>query len=131
MEFVAQYRQAFASLGRPLRRRDGTPRSELHAAARELGLRVPRALRDYYLVAGRAEDFNCAHNSLLQPRDWSIESRKLVFLQENQAVVLYGTVAGSEPEDDPPAFMGANDDPIRWYQVNGQCSVFLLVGRQP
>src|SRR5207248_384491 len=61
------------------------------------------------------------------PADWTIETRKLVFMEENQAVVLYGTIAGLEPVDDPPAFMGTNDDPIRWYKVNGQCSVFLRV----
>jgi hypothetical protein len=127
VEFADKYRQVFASLGRPLRRRDGTPQKEIVAAEKQLGLHAPTALRDYYRVAGRATDFNCAHDRLLPPASWCIETRKLVFLEENQAVVLYGTVAGLEPGDDPPAFMGANDDPIRWRKVNGRCSDFLLV----
>jgi hypothetical protein len=125
--FGERYGRAFASLGRSLRRQDRTPQKELVAAEKQLGLRVPAALREYYLVAGRANDFNCAHDRLLPPVDWYIEARKLIFMEENQAVVLYGTAAGSQPEDDPAVLMGANDDPIRWYKVNGQCSVFLLV----
>jgi hypothetical protein len=127
MEFAEQYRRAFASLERPLRRRDGTPRKEIFAAEKSLDLHVPAALREYYLVAGRADDFNRLHDRLLPPSDWRVENQRLVFMEENQAVVLYGTIAGPEAGDDPPAFMGVNDDPIRWFKVNGQCSVFLQV----
>lgn len=126
-EFAQLYRQTFASLGRPLRRRDGTPQKEIIAAEKELDLHVPTAVREYYQVAGRADDFNCVHDRLLRPSAWSIESSKLIFLEENQAVVVYGTVVGTENSDNPPAFMAANDEPIRWHKVNGQCSVFLLV----
>ncbi len=127
-DFGEQYRQAFASLGRPLRRRDGIPQKELLAAEKRLGLRVPAALRQYYRVAGRADDFNRAHERLLRPADWSIESRKLVFMVENQGVFPYGIPAGPQPSgDDPPVFVGEDDEPERWYKVNGRCSAFLLV----
>jgi hypothetical protein len=127
IEFAEQYREAFTSLGRPLRRRDGTPQKEIRAAEKQLGLHLPIALREYYCVAGRADDFHCVHDRLLPPAEWSIEIRKLVFMVENQAVELYGTIAGLVPDDDPPAFMGENDEPVRWHKVNGRCSVFLLV----
>jgi len=126
--FDEQYGQAFASLGRPLRRRDGTSQKELLTAEKQLGLRIPAALRDYYRVAGRVDDFNCAHNRLLRPADWTIQSRKLVFMVANQAVLLYGTPASPQPlGEDPPVFVGENDEPIRWYKVNEQCSAFLLL----
>jgi hypothetical protein len=48
-------------------------------------------------------------------------------MQENQAVVLYGCSTTLEPEDDPPAFMGTNDEPVRWHKVNAKSSIFLLV----
>jgi hypothetical protein len=126
-DFGERYRQAFVSLRRPLQRKDGIPAKELLTAEKQLGLRVPVALREYYQVAGRAHDFNCVHDRLLPPPEWTIESRRLVFMEENQAVVLYGTEAGPQASEDPPAFMGENDDPMRWHKVNGQCSVFLLV----
>jgi pimeloyl-ACP methyl ester carboxylesterase len=127
-DFGEQYRQVFASLGRPLRRRDGMPQKDLLAAERQLGLRVPAALREYYRVAGHADDFNCSHDRLVRPSNWTIESRKLVFMVENQAVLLYGTPAGPQPlDDDPPVFMGYNDEPIQWYKANSRCSDFLLV----
>jgi pimeloyl-ACP methyl ester carboxylesterase len=127
-DFGEQYRQAFASLGRPLRRRDGIPQKELLAAEKQLGLRVPAALREYYRVAGRADDFNCAHERLLRPADWSIESRKLVFMMENQGVFPYGIPAGPQPSgDDPPVLVGEDDEPERLYKINGRCSAFLLL----
>jgi hypothetical protein len=64
-DFGEQYRQVFAYLGRPLRRQDGIPEKEVLVAEKQLGLRVPVALRDYYRVAGRADDFNCAHDRLV------------------------------------------------------------------
>ena len=48
-------------------------------------------------------------------------------MEENQAVVLWGTVAGLEPDDDPPVFQGVNGEPIEWYVEHERCSVFLLV----
>jgi pimeloyl-ACP methyl ester carboxylesterase len=127
-DFGEQYRQAFASLGRPLRRRDGIPQKELLAAEKQLGLRVPAALREYYRVAGRVDAFNCAHERLLRPSDWTIQSRNLVFMVENQGVLFYGTPAGPQPlDDDPPVFMAYDDEPIRWYKLYGRCSASLLV----
>lgn len=124
--FEGRYRRAFSSLGRPLGRRDATPYGELLAVEKALGVRVPLALHEYYRVAGRANDFNCAHDRLLAPTDWSIDSRKLIFMEENQAVVLYGTIASSESEADPPAFMGMNDETGTWSKVNAECSTFLV-----
>jgi hypothetical protein len=125
--FSEEYRQAFASLGRPLGREDETPEKELLAAEGKLGLRVPSSLREYYRVAGGAADFNCVYDRLLAPADWVIERGRLVFMEENQAVVLYGTTASRVPEDDPPTSMATNGDDLRWSRVNDRCSVFLLV----
>jgi hypothetical protein len=125
--FGDEYRQAYASLGRPLRRQDGVPHEELLAAEKRLGVYLPIALCEYYRVAGRAKDFNCVYDRLLSPKDLAVQEHKLVFMEENQAVVLYSTPASQDPGEDPPVFMAANDDECRWDKVNGKCSVFLLV----
>jgi hypothetical protein len=70
MNFAEQYQQAFANLGRSLRRGDGIPKKKLLATEKNLGLRLPNALLEYYRVAGRAKDFNCAHDQLISPNDW-------------------------------------------------------------
>jgi hypothetical protein len=48
-------------------------------------------------------------------------------MEENQAVVLWGTDAATGPTDDPPAFQATNDEPLDWEVVNERCSVFLIV----
>jgi hypothetical protein len=60
----------------------------------------------------RAIQFNQTFNHLYAPEEWVINDEKLVFMEENQTVVLWATVAGVEPEDDPPVFQGVNGQPI-------------------
>jgi hypothetical protein len=122
-----EYTRTFATLGRPLAPRDGSAESRIAAAERRLGVRAPTALRDYFLVAGRERRFNCVFNRLLRPEDWFVDSHKLVFMEENQAVVYWGTLAASRPPSDPPAFQGVNGDPIEWHAEHERCSVFLRV----
>jgi hypothetical protein len=127
-DFSDLYRNAFASLGRPLRRRDQTPEKEIRAAEKELDMRAPQALREFYRVAGRALDYVDKHDHLLPPTEWEARASKLIFMAENQAVELYATVGRSaSDDDDPAAFRGVNDDPITWFKANKRCSVFLLV----
>jgi len=71
---------------------------------------------------------------LRPPANWTVKSRKLVFMVENQGCCLYGTPAGSQPSGDDPSvfmaendFMGETDDPIPWSRIKGRCSDFLLV----
>ena len=90
------YRQAFETLGRPLKSDDKVPEEELLAAERRLGLRIPKALADFYRCAGRAADRTSVFNKLLPPAELAVQSGKLVFMEENQAVVLWGTDAGAD-----------------------------------
>ena len=124
-----RYTNTFASLGRPLGPRDRTPAREIAAAERSLGRRIPEALRVFYRLAGRATDFTSVHDRFLPPKDWAIESNKLVFLEENQVVVVYGIEAGEDPAADPPIFMAANVErhDLIWYKVCESCSEFIDV----
>lgn len=125
--YQALYRQVFETLGRRLNSEDGVPEVELLEAERRLGLRLPKALADFYRAAGRADDYTSVFNRLLPPGELAMESDKLVFLVENQAVVLWGTNAGSEPTDDPACYQATNGEPLVWEGVNERCSIFLLV----
>lgn len=125
--FDRQYIDAFLSVGRSLSDHDAMPEGDLLAAEHRLGVRIPEALVRFYSVAGRAADFMDHYDHLLPPKDWSAEANKLLFLAENQAVVLYG--AGLEPlgVKNPPVFMCTNQPPFEWHEVCGSTSEFLEV----
>jgi hypothetical protein len=121
------YRRTFATLGRRLSPDDAVSDNELLAAERRLGIRIPQSVADFYRLAGRARDYTSVFNRIIPPAELRVEAGKLVFLEENQAVVLWRTDAGAEPSDDPSAYQATNDEPLVWDAVNDRCSVFLLV----
>ena len=107
----------------------GVPEESLERAEERLGLRLPLALREYYLALGALAELNQAHNRLLGPGKWFVDAGKLVFLVENQAVVYWGVEATDQPQADPPVFQGVNrqPEPIEWHPEHERCSEFLLV----
>jgi hypothetical protein len=123
-DYRETYREMFEDLGRPLRKKDGTPASEIRRAEKRLGVVAPIPLKEFYAVAGRACDFHSANDRFLPPDRWEVVAGKLVFLEENQAVVIYGTALEG---NDPPAYMAVNDEPVRWMKETPNCSNFLLV----
>jgi len=70
MSYSTSYQEVIEALTRPLTLEDGVPEPEITAAGHRLGVRLPGALREYYLIAGRFEQLNGAHNRLLTPHDW-------------------------------------------------------------
>jgi uncharacterized protein (TIGR02996 family) len=123
-----RYRTAFATLARPLTAKDGVPEERVAREERRLGVRLPRALRDYYLVAGRCHRLNQAHDRLLPPQQWELDSGKIVFLEENQTVALAGVRANDPADDDPPVFWGyILDEKPRWGRHHDRCSEFLVI----
>lgn len=125
--FCDQYRHAFSNLGSPLKPRDGISHSALRAAEKRLGESLPKALADYYLVAGREQRFNCVYERLLPPEEWFVDGYHLVFMEENQAVVYWGVQTCREPTSNAPVFQGVNGDPITWHVEHERCATFLLV----
>ena len=67
INFQDQYRRAYESLGHPLTHREGRSETRIWAVERGLGVRLPKALRDYYLVAGTEQRFNHIFNDLYAP----------------------------------------------------------------
>jgi Uncharacterized conserved protein (DUF2293) len=90
-DFRDHYRRTYADLGRSLTPRDGNADSRIEAGEKRLGVRLPKALRDYHRVAGREHRFNGIFDRLLAPHEWFVDAGKLVFMEENQAVVLWAT----------------------------------------
>ncbi len=122
------YRRTFATLGTRLRKQDGLPSGRVSAAEKKLGLRLPTALRDYYLVAGRERALNHAHNRLCALGDLETHAGKLVFMEENQCAVVWGVAACSKPGDDPAVYQGpiVDGEPSGWFVEQRKLSAFMV-----
>src|SRR5262245_51306813 len=127
--FSERLESTFATLVRPLTPEDGEPEPSVAQAEARLGLRLPAVLRAYYRLAGRHDRFNRAHNRLRRPGEWSVDGGKLVFLEENQCVVVWGVGVSGSPEEDPPVYQGTiiRGQPTEWHLEHERCSEFLLV----
>jgi hypothetical protein len=104
---------------------DGLPPGELSSAEERLHLKLPRALADYYLLAGGL-DLNRQHNRLYPPSALAIMDQKLIFMEENQAVVLWGMELHELSLLDPTVFQACNSLPLEWYSEEPPFSDFIL-----
>jgi hypothetical protein len=129
VSYSTKYRQVIEALAKPLTSEDGVPAAEISAGEHRIGVRLPSALREYYLLAGRLDQLNHAHNRLYSACDWCVDAGKLAFMEENQAVVFWGIPINDNTDEDPPVLQGVNvsDQPIGWYPEHGCCSEFLLM----
>jgi hypothetical protein len=125
--FVSYYRTIFRAFGYPRPPRAALSAESLAAVAQRLRIRIPAALRDYYLIAGNERRFNTSHNRLLPPSQWTVDKGRLIFMEENQRVVLWGVSIRNPDSRDPPVSQGINDEPISWHREHRSCSVFLAV----
>lgn len=94
-------------LGRPLTAEDGVPEAECAAAEQRLGLRLPAALREFYLAVGREPAITQSFECFAEPEEWTVSDGKIAFLEENQGVCcwaadsqskVYQTADLNEPE---------------------------------
>jgi hypothetical protein len=105
--------------------RDGVREQRLVRAEKRLGLALPAALRDYYLLAGAAAE-NREHNLLFAPEELIVEEGRLMFMEENQAVVTWGLPLGPGKRADPTVWQRVNSDRPEWYSEELPFSVFVL-----
>ncbi|WP_093703224.1 SMI1/KNR4 family protein [Streptomyces sp. 2131.1] len=82
---------------------DGWTEADLDAAEERLGVRLPAALREAYLLFGRRLDLTSNHDVLLGPAELYVDEGKeaLVFRHENQGAASWGILLDSLQDDDP------------------------------
>ncbi|MDQ1042338.1 hypothetical protein QFZ76_000574 [Streptomyces sp. V4I2] len=92
-----------AHWGRALENGDGWAEADLVAAEERLGVRLPTALREAYLLFGRRGDLTSNHDVLLGPAELYVDDAKeaLVFRHENQGAASWGLLLDSLQDDDP------------------------------
>jgi hypothetical protein len=86
---------------------DGWAEADLDAAEKRLGLRLPVALREAYLLFGRRKDLTGNHDVLLSPAKLYVDNAKeaLVLRHENQGAASWGVLLDSLQDDDPAVFI--------------------------
>jgi hypothetical protein len=113
-------------LGREPKRSDGVTMASLRKCERRLGISLPAAVRDYYLLAGRLDEINAAHNRLFPLAELHVDDGYLWFMEENQAVVHWGLRVKALDDDDPIVFQRANVDGAKWFSERKRFSAFLI-----
>lgn len=97
---------AFAADWRmPLRPGDGCDASELGKAEERLGLRLPAALREAYLLLGRRDDLCRNQDRFLPAAGLQVCDGALVYAAENQGAAHWGIRLDDLGAEDPPAVM--------------------------
>lgn len=127
VNFESYYRQIFDTFGYPLPKSAAVSRSTLAKVEKSLGVVAPKALLDYYVVAGREKRFNDAHNQLLSCQGWEVHQKRLLFMAENQGVVFWSVSLGNPENSDPAVWQAGNEEPYEWYLENRKCSTFIAV----
>ncbi|MEC4806561.1 MAG: hypothetical protein SAJ12_20370 [Jaaginema sp. PMC 1079.18] len=88
-------------------------------------LTLPKALIDYYSLAGQ-HYINEEHNQLLFIEQVNWMDDKLVFMQENQLVVYWGIDRADVSSPNPIVWQGINGDVIDWYEEKYRLNQFLM-----
>lgn len=94
--------------GRPLEPGDGCGPDELAAAERRLGVPLPAALREAYLLFGRRSDLTSNHDTLLAPDQLYVSDGALVYRVENQGCAFWGVLLADLERADPGTVIRAD-----------------------
>jgi hypothetical protein len=124
---LGQYRKILERiLERDVLEADGVSEEAFAQAESRLWLRLPVALREYFLIAGNADDANRMHNLLFRPDEFIVEDGYLVFMEENQAVVHWGIPIDRCDEPDPSVWQRVNGPEPEWYSEELPFSSFMV-----
>lgn len=115
--FISQYRAVFEDVSRPLKRADGINKKEIETAQKRLGHKLPKALFDFYHVAGNANYFG-NFSDLRTLNELGIAEGKLIFLGDIYGTVWFGLDLPITSEDPLVIFSEG-------YSACGPCSLFL------
>ena len=106
-------------LGRAPTASDGTPATELAAAAARLPCPVPEPLRTFYAAVGRTPALMQGFQRFAAPHEWECLGDKLLFMEENQGVCWWATDAQQQ------VWQTTDLDAPDWYAEQGDLETFL------
>ncbi|MBS2547677.1 hypothetical protein KGQ19_12420 [Catenulispora sp. NL8] len=120
-DFVRSFAAAYSE---PLRPGDGVEAARLDAVEARLGLVLPAALREAYLLFGARDDLTRWQDRLLPPDELHVDDAReaLVFRRENQGCTSWGVRLWDlgRDRDDPPTVV---QDRGRWAPFTDRLSI--------
>jgi hypothetical protein len=126
LTFADKYSQLASRYYRELLPEDGISETEISSCERRVGLRLPSALRDVYLLTGNIDAINRTYDRLLEPDAIWVDEGFIVFYEENQRVVFWGISGITSNCEDPPVYQAVNDSMLEWNQEFSFLSDFLF-----
>ena len=99
---------------------------QIDAAEKRLGLSLPEALKDYYLVAGGYRDLMDRDFHLLSPEKLRLEGDYLVFCEEHQGTAVWGIHRNNLLTLPNPRVEGKASNAQKWFSESSKLSAFLL-----
>jgi hypothetical protein len=124
--FKGYYRKRFVELlDDRLADADGLGDEAVAKALRKRRLVVPRALSDYYSVAGRHR-INREYNRLYPIGELEWRGDRLVFMEENQWVAFWGIPRSEVARSNPVVWQAPDAEPLEWFAEGYRVSQFLM-----
>lgn len=107
-------------LGRKLETSEGLNPDTIISAEKKLNIEFPQVLKDFYLSVGKIKLFTDAFEFFAQPKQIYIKNNKLIFLEENQAMLSWGIDLGELNRNDnikvyQSPNVGESEDKVVWY----------------
>lgn len=106
-------------LGRTLEASEGVDIQSIEVAEKKLNVKFPEALKIFYLNVGKLSLFTDAFEFFAKPKQIYIKSNKLIFLEENQAVLSWGIDLADLNKEVVPVYhspnIGDSEDEVIWY----------------
>lgn len=116
-------------LGRKLDASEGISNDAIASAESKLGVTLPADLREFYQTVGKINLFTDAFEFFAKPKQIYIKANKLIFLEENQAVLSWGLDLNSLKKKDITVYQSPNagdpDNEVVWYAESLSLTKFL------
>jgi len=114
-----------AIIGREITIKDGFSQKQLDKLLNEANIKIPTSLYQYYHTCGKLE-INKEHHNLYNPNELEFIDNYLVFMEENQRVVIWGFNKEDLNMEDPIVYQGQENENTEWYPEEMEFSKFII-----
>lgn len=111
-------------LGRELQAEDGVSAAEITEAEKKSGSPLPPVLQSFYRLAGKEETVMDSFQHFTPLETLFTEGDKLVFLEENQGVCVWGIALNETASDQATVYQCPYPDD-KWYAEDDTLTAFL------
>lgn len=102
-------------IGRELLEDDGIDKDRIKDTESRLGIKIPAALKDFYMLLGNIESFISAFEYFVNVEELEIIDGKLLFLEENQGVCYWAMNVEHEEDNMVYVCTDLEQEQLEWY----------------